>query len=393
MAVLSIVLTSDAFSLGGRSEAGSLPVLVDDTLGVLEAPALYLRHRYSRQNASVGTLTDEIYIIREWLEFLRGFGSYRTPITDLMLSFWLRKQSGVSKARRLRKISVVHHYYTLGESLGFFTKADLGPFSTSDPPVTYPRAALKSHRARPTPSRDDVNALSEYFSRSVDQFIRTRNVLILKWKTTVGLRDQGLSHMKLGCLFDALKNVGLIDFLEEDCNLHIRNKSLIIRDFLQGLHEGGRTKIILSVTEKGPKVRYVPVPLMLFCETLEFVWGPREELVTNRGVAARNSIDGIFLSRKTLDSMTAKAIGRLLKQAFNDCKIGGSGHRLRAYFACNLVKEKYNIARQRHGQEWQAKWVLLEAAEILGHQRIETLRPYLDQVLREEWSSENYESI
>ena len=92
----------------------------------------------------------------------------------------------------------------------------------------------------------------------------------------------------------------------------------------------------------------------------------------------------VWLSTKTGRALSAVAIGDIVKRAFLAIGVKGSGHRLRAFYACQLVLRLYNEARSDHGAAWDASQVLLLEAEVLGHNRPETLRPYLNRVLRQE---------
>jgi DNA polymerase III gamma/tau subunit len=73
-----------------------------------------------------------------------------------------------------------------------------------------------------------------------------------------------------------------------------------------------------------------------------------------------------------------------VKTAFNTLEIDASGHRLRAYFLTELVRDLYLTARAAHGRMFDARTILDQAAEIAGHADPTSLKPYLSRVMKED---------
>jgi hypothetical protein len=82
--------------------------------------------------------------------------------------------------------------------------------------------------------------------------------------------------------------------------------------------------------------------------------------------------------------MTMGAIANEVKTAFNTLDINASGHRLRAYFLTELVRDLYLAARAAHGRMFDARTILDQAAEIAGHADPASLKPYLSRAMKED---------
>jgi len=77
------------------------------------------------------------------------------------------------------------------------------------------------------------------------------------------------------------------------------------------------------------------------------------------------------------------AVADYVKAGFRRAGVSGSGHRLRARFAQNRVKQQYLLTRAQLGTIWQPEEVLLPVADELGHADLSSLRHYLNGMFRE----------
>jgi len=73
-----------------------------------------------------------------------------------------------------------------------------------------------------------------------------------------------------------------------------------------------------------------------------------------------------------------------MKATFKSADVRGSGHRLRASFAEELMRDAYYRARAAHGRNWDPQTVLFLVAEALGHRDLKSLTSYLNKVIRED---------
>lgn len=148
-----------------------------------------------------------------------------------------------------------------------------------------------------------------------------------------------------------------------------------------------RRNLFVTVVEKGRKQRVVPLPIRLMRSLLvEWVWDHRARFIAERRERVPTYVPpaALWLSRKTGKGMTMGAIANEVKAAFNALDIDASGHRLRAYFLTELVRDLYMTARAAHGRMFDARTILDQAAEIAGHADPASLKPYLSRVMKED---------
>jgi integrase len=146
------------------------------------------------------------------------------------------------------------------------------------------------------------------------------------------------------------------------------------------------------VTEKGSKTRSIAIPVPLAIMLLEFVWDQRHTFVCarQRTSPGYRPPDTLFVSMKSGRQFTPDAISNLLKQAFNQGGVRGSGHRLRAYYAEQVVYDAYLRAKAKHGRAFDVATILTVAAEALGHSDTKTLPKYLNRILRRDMLAEGF---
>jgi integrase len=160
---------------------------------------------------------------------------------------------------------------------------------------------------------------------------------------------------------------------------------------LHRLRDGKRKNLFCEVYEKG-KTREFALPITLAIQTLEFIWDQRHIFIERRRlhnpvyVAPRN----VFLSSKTGGSMSPAAIGNLLKAAFKNAGVKGSGHRLRASYSEQVVLDAYLRAKAAHGRYYDVRAVLSTAKDSLGHKDQKTFKRYLNRLIRRDQIAEGY---
>lgn len=380
--------------------------------------AAYFEERATFLNATVGTLVDEAYILANWLNELARVGVRWDEADDDRIVAWARRQEQeVSKRRVSHKIGVVHSFYEICQrTLGIVDKIlDAGgaaaeevvplmgerlhPDGSKQPRFHYP--TLPERRTgRPTPNGVEVQTVLETASARSTEFASVSHWLIASLASSTGLRAGGNASISLRSLSEGL--------LEERIGELSSTGKLVACDLASAAEDGakrgriltelgrkgtqGRKNIFCEVTEKGSKTRSVAIPISLATLLLEFVWDQRHAfvIVRQKNVPGYRPPATLFVSMKTGRSYTPDAISNLLKRAFNEGGVRGSGHRLRAYFAEQVVHDAYMRAKAKHGRAFDVATILTVAAEALGHSDTKTLRRYLNRILRRDQLAEGF---
>lgn len=382
-----ILKSTDNFSLGGHSTVKGFPLFLGRDGRVVEELTQYFRYRFSIQHSNRGTLKDEAYILREWWDYIADANVEYHQVSEKLFMLWIRNnQQSMENVRVQRKIEVVHRFQRFTIVRVYGEDFPLGIFSEERPKFQFPRSSLRSRGSRPTPDFNDVEVVLSYLGAHADEYLASRNYLMARWMSDTGLRAAGVAQLDIGNLIDAMSlegihleaSVALSDLVHSDQDRLVTS--------IQALHMKNRQYLYVRVTEKGNKTRYVQVPIDLFVETIEFVFGERRncQIKHSKGVESKEVPDALWISLKTKRALSSAGIGDILKRAFTATGTKGSGHRLRAYYACSLVLKLYRQQKQMHGKGWDAPAVLLQAAELLGQSQIESLRPYLNRAIRED---------
>jgi hypothetical protein len=283
--------------------------------------------------------------------------------------------------------------------------------SSSDKPGKQGRRTRRKKRV--TPGSDQVNAVfDELLDKSAkeSQYARVRNFFCARVMAHMGLRREGTAQMSTTMLEKALADKGIRVPVFSPRTVEER-EALLARGWkphLQGLdaiadmaderdgiintlsvleHKQHLKQVYLWVTEKGRKRRQVPLPFKLLRSLLiEFVWDERKRFIEERRSRHPRYMppSELWLSHKTGNGMVMAAIANEVKKAFKETGVDASGHRLRAYFLTELVRDLYIQARSIHGIMFDERVIFEQAADIAGHEDTEYLRPYLSRVVMEE---------
>lgn len=404
----------EGFVLGGKVFP-RFPVLVDGG-GVVLPAADYLTHVALFRNLAAGSLDDVAYALRAWFGFLLASRIDWRDADDLLLRTWAVREEGRSNKRRVaRKVGVVFDFYRTAQSrLGWLdgvvgsgdavlTGGPRHPISydivvrrrrdgtavrREVPSFRYP--TLPQSLPRPTPSGENVE-------RIADRALALSNAeraecwwLCVRWMHLSGLRCAGVAGLTLAALSEALAQEGIVApdgspwRLSEIDGDHGAQDA--IKQGIADLRERGRKAAFVLVIEKRRKARRVPLPFEMLENNLDYVWGNRADLVRARFAERQGwkDPDALFLSLKTGLAFEPKSIGNMIKSVFKRLSVPGSAHRLRAVFAQATVRAAYLKARAIHGRNVDKAAVLLDAAEKMGHEKPETLRPYLNRAIQED---------
>lgn len=244
--------------------------------------------------------------------------------------------------------------------------------------VSFGSVPSRLNGGRPTPSEPEVERVLEVLADTPNSYLAARNWLIARWMREVGLRRAGVASLTIESIQAALTSEGIIargeDLSRAGTTLQTRS---VVRQAIRTFELSGRTFVGGQVTEKGGKTRDTQIPVGLMLETLDYVWA--ERATVQRAGPLRGSL---WLSLKTRRALTAAAIGDLVKAGFRTASVEGSGHRLRACFAEDVVFRLYEEARVSRDVLFDENQVLLDAAEIMGHTSWKSLRSYLNRAAR-----------
>lgn len=378
----------------------------------------YLSHLVESRNLSAGTVLGTARIIKDWFSFLAAKRVDWIDANNELVKRWATSQEKRARKRRIqRKVEVVFDFYrTVQSEFGWLDRV-IGPQSALPnawkfplsfeiitkmkkdgtsveklrPSFHYP--TLTKSRRRPTPTPEQVGQIKDKLLEIPTTERATFWWLSAGWMHDSGLRLEGVAGLTLEALSTALADEGILGPSGKPWTLGSLARDHVAQDRIKlsisALREDCREYVLVRVTEKGGKARDVPLNLDTLEHNLDYVWGARDALVRDRFMrrSSYEPSDALFLSYKTGKAFQPKSLGNALKLVFNALRIPGSAHRLRAFFASKITRKTYLRARAIHGRVLDQRSILLEAAEAMGHERPETLEPYVNDARREENSA------
>ena len=372
-----------------------------DREGALVEPIFdFLRAEAVQRHCASGTLADEAYALAAWWDYVQDLAP-NSAIDLNSVVHWTgieleRLRHGDRRARSVRRISrclnVVTRFhehllqdwsYSPGEqhwrAAAYVARLDHALADRRRSAVTFGYSAKAKGGGRPTPSEAEVDQVLDALGDGEKVHLSARNWLIARWMRDVGLRRAGVASLSLESLRLALISEGVLrrdEFFTRRGTTHqTRNE---VRAALERFRNTGRTFVSGEITEKGPKTRGIKIPFLLLHQTLDFIWSERASKAGNS-----NLMHGaLWLSEKTGRGLEAGSIGDIVKSGFSQAGVAGSGHRLRACFAEEVVFRLYALAKVAAGIAFDENQVLIDAAEELGHSDWRTLRSYLNRAAR-----------
>lgn len=430
MTFCSHVVRNDLTVDGLFSE--SHPAVVNGRSGVVLPISAFLSHR-KKTGASAETLRRESYWLAEFWDYLaaRSISYDRVVASDIVryIDHGAKRDSKVVYLRPedarvnyletlRRKRDLIYKFFFVLEHRLQLIK---GVISVKDPVKSgmlswrnrispsigvegaiqdqEMRVALRknkerSRRERPTPSPDEAarvrDAALEWEGNDLSAATR---YLIASLKSLGGARAGGACDLTVRSMTvvilqefpkPAYAAIPSLSDLGEDNPACDDLRRAIIED-LKALKARGRKFLFPTVLEKGSRSRGLPILIDLFIEILDYIWVERAEFVRgrrNRGSASNS--DHVFLSQNTADALSPGSVGRMMKELLRKAGVPGSGHRLRATFAEDIVRDLYLRDRAQNGGHYNVDAILMLAAEYMGHDDPESLRPYINNILKQE---------
>ncbi|KQZ44671.1 site-specific integrase [Ensifer sp. Root558] len=264
--------------------------------------------------------------------------------------------------------------------------------------------------SRPTPSFDNVERILEHlraaamepldgsWEQSLRVFAAERNWLVTCCEARAGLRRVEIWHLSLRKIAEALSKHRIItmstgrwrnDAHPNPLNVAVHDKALRaqIVSGIERFAAQGNTTLNVDVLTKGGKERSVEFPLDLVLSLLEIgIWTVRKALFAHWEARGNTDLDydAIFISSTGNGRrLGLKHIGEIVKDAFNELDVAGSGHRLRAYYLTEMAWLLWNQELAKAGYRPDiavSNNVMNRLAELAGHEKPSTTeRYYLDQ--------------
>jgi hypothetical protein len=394
-----IVRASGNFMLQGHS-LPRFPLVLAPNGALIEPIFDYLRAQAVQRHLALGSIEDEAYILCAWWDFVLKQAPVDSVNVDTVISWTgtelerlrLGKVGAKTRRRLSRCLDVIgrfhryllqDHSYAHGHEVwratNYIARLDAGLSDPAASKVTFGYSAKVKNGGRPTPSDADVDQVLDALSSPEHPYLAARNWLIARWMRDVGLRRAGVASLTIERLRTALYAEGILDRHEHFTRAGTTLKSRVeVRAAIERFRQSGRTFVVAEITEKGPKTREIKVPFQLLHHTLDFMWSDRARVTPSNSIL-RGSL---WMSLKTKRGLTPKAVGDILKQAFVSTNVRGSGHRLRACFAEEVVFRLYALAKENADILFDDHQILIDAAEELGHSDWRSLRYYLNRAAR-----------
>ena len=418
------------FSLGGVS-LPNFPCPLNSKGGLILPAVDYLTERAVYGRVNLATIAQEAYVLKDWFAFCEARQrSWKKP-DDEFLKSWRthleqrqvgrRKNDPDAWSRNNRMLSVVFRFYHVMQTdLHAFDLNVIGDPGRDDGverPLTAQlsqdgktRNAAKQkgivlHRvrygnkpelldSRPTPRPPQVVRILDKALDRPTELASSTHYLIARCAAQAGLRAIGVSSLTIDALADALlaerrsaspdeTPVSSLDLHQASVDKGLR--ASVLQDFAL-LEKMRRKHLFVAVTEKRSVTRRVAMPLPLAKELVEYVWDDRFRFVGDQSskLGGQPTARQVFLSAKTARGYTKGAISNLLKAAFRAAGVPGSGHRLRAAYTEEVVRDAYLRARAVHGRNYDPLAVELLVKEVLGHKNFKYASPYLNHIRSEE---------
>lgn len=383
------LLKTDSSCIIDSRSYPSTPVLLDVYGAVVSVPTHWFRHIcLSRTQTTVNQYS---HVLTAFWGYLRKRQRDWREVDDAFLTRWRNEmKDGSESVKGIQDGSVnsnllaVIAFYKWAQEYRYITNR-IGV--TKDGEAPYPiRLVLRETRKRkrvvwpymirrnrkptaPVPTAEQIDQL--YVHLSGPTTAKHRNQLLASWSLGSGLRRGELEYLKVTMLPTA-----------KEC-LELSAANRVYWMLIRG---------------KGGKERNVPVDPDLLLDTRAFSFGSKEypssrELMVKKRKRPMKD-DSIFLNSKTGEALLGQSMSHIFRHAFalatGRADRGGLRlHRLRARFATKLVQELAIAAvekGQHVGDPSVQRNILEDAAEILGHTDIKTLRPYLSAFLDQDAS-------
>lgn len=332
------------------------------------------------------SMEPDAYSLREWLCFITNLGldwiaaGTDDRMREYRVSFAERVAEGELSAAQVElKLDHIFSFYRwIRKAMPFHGGEPLLQFvghGESSAPITTRQVGStvrwsswnkigRSTPHRPTPDDEQVKQilaqlravamekLDGTWKQALRVYAAERNWLVARCASCAGLRAKETASLSLRNIADALATLKIVNISTGRWRPALQSNPLDdasddpslraeIRAGLERHAARGYTTINVSVKTKGKPERSVAFPIDLILDLLEIaVWKVRKALFDHWRADGKSDLDydAVFLSSTGDGSrLTRGSVADILKTAFNDLVIAGSGHRLRAYYFTEMA--------------------------------------------------------
>lgn len=259
---------------------------------------------------------------------------------------------------------------------------------------------------RPTPDFDDVERILEHLRAAAmeprdgtwEQALRVyaaeRNWLIACCEAKAGLRRGETADLSLQKIAESLAKLKIVNLSTGRWRANAEPNPLndavddpaLRAEIIAGIERHrarGYTTLQVEVATKGRLSRSIEFPLDVIIDILQIgVWQVRRALFAKWAADGSTMLDhdAVFLSSTGNGArLTTKAVGDIVKKAFRDLIVAGSGHRLRAYYFTEMAWLLWNQEQAMAGYRNDvvvANNVMNRLADLAGHKSPGTTEKY-----------------
>ena len=386
------VYCNEKIVVSPRKEIDRLPVVFDRLSGVQTEVVHYIRDQLSYGSPASGSIADEVGILCDWLNWLAERRRNWDAATEPDYLGWSNEQASekiCQPPRQGRKAWVIWNFYRVMLKLKIANHAiellfeSISKYDGDTPGIRFKAGRYQKAKSPRVPGEDDVQRIVDELGAADNRFIGERNWLMARFQSEMGLRAMGVHCVSIDSIDQALRLEGILGHNETvgamRNNGPERSK---VRSALRQLTDQDRTSLELDVVEKGNKGRMVPLPILLALDVLSHLWGERQRLIqSGRGGASfAKAGNALFLSSTDGRPLRLGSMKDIVAdKGFEAAGVPNSGHKLRAFFLTNKAVELVKAAQQRHGVNYDAGAIMIQLAELAGHNDQKTLASYIDQ--------------
>ncbi len=344
--------------------------------------AIYLARQRAQSDLTVETA---VYNIVVFMSFCSRLGVEPVNIDDVQLrkfrDFELvrlregvgRKGSDKVQARTVNsRLKTVYHFLLWFQSSRIGCKGLIGPsacrirssltekyiegYRKGNLKLLYPllfplTGSSSKHRPVKAATESIKRSVIRYFSSIGDDYIASRNILIIDIADSMGMRRASINSLTCAQFMTALA--------EEEA----------LADLV----------IVPSSQKFGYQWSYT-FPFQLVSEVLQYIEGPRKALLEKLNVSSAASEDKLFLSSKTGKPLTNRAITNLIASPMRSAGMAkGSIHSFRHKFV-NEEVEREILRRIKLGLDTSIESIAAAVALKVGHANPGSLHSYISDI-------------
>jgi site-specific recombinase XerD len=358
--------------------------LVDSTFHFVAPVCDYLRNLVLHEQLKTSSAKTYAEYIQQFWNFLEKDDIAFSEVTDTELLTWLNQQKNRGNKDYVvaARCDAIFDMYCWLQIKGYVEDMVRIP-NHNDDVVFEPMLSSKTARPsrfrpsrygvvsairpngsdadsiQPTPNSDELSKLYIVADNPDNFDLTERNQLLIDWYGQTGVRRLEVQNLTV----DQIPDWSTIDKLRAYGHAYE-----------------------MRITEtKGDKPRHIGVLPHLLERTREWIEGGRANIVNRfkRKDSAYLEPKEIFISNKTGEAISLKAITNLFTSFFRKANVDGHGHRIRAYYLNNLLQAEVDAAMatltSNGGTSASIDWELIirKVAERAGHQNLDTLRKYV----------------